>query len=158
MVSINYININEVNKIKETLNDLLNTISEPIKKIPFFKGDNKKQYHLNRYIDDLQSIITNLIPKNSTVYNIWSCIGSEGCYHELHTHSKDKENKEAMILYLNVSDQDGNFIYIDNNKEVNIKPEIGMKISFPVDTLHGSKPQGKGLRQTLNIDYEVNNV
>lgn len=152
-MNISYIDIQTTKQIKRNLNNLLENITEPSNKIPFFQGNNKKQYHLNGYRKDLQFIIDDLTPKDSIVYNIWSCIGSEGCYHDLHQHSKDTEDREAMILYLSVSDKDGDFIYINNDKKFNIKPEIGMKLTFPVDTLHGSTPQGKGFRQTLNIDY-----
>ena len=55
--------------------------------------------------------------------------------------------------------QEGQFYFflLKNNKiEYNeIQPEEGMMIVMPTKTLHGSYPQAKGLRHTLNLDFEI---
>ena len=46
----------------------------------------------------------------------------------------------------------------DNFNEIKyheIQPEKGMMIVMPTKTLHGTYPQPRGLRHTLNLDFGV---
>jgi len=95
-------------------------------------------------------------------YNLvaaWTVIGKENSYHEVHRH-----NNVATVLYLNVPErnmhQSGDFYYFIKDSFNNISCEIispkkGTLIIMPIDLLHGSYPQSKGKRQTLNLDFEM---
>ena len=49
------------------------------------------------------------------------------------------------------------YILLDNNeiKYHELEPVEGMLVIMPTRTLHGSYPQPRGLRQTLNFDFQV---
>ena len=53
----------------------------------------------------------------------------------------------------------GNFYYFlnenDNVSYGSVAPKKGTFIVMPVNLLHGSYPQAKGIRQTLNMDFEI---
>ena len=156
------ISLNKINDYKNIINNLIEGYTET-KNIPTFKG-NKKEYLLNKFLDKLQSIELDLIKliknkinfKNIFSLKAWTCIGSENCYHELHQHNPYSNNKIATITYLDVPKNSGDFHYIENNKTFKIKPEVGTFLMFPNYLLHGSYPQGKGIRQTFNMDFEYN--
>jgi len=102
-------------------------------------------------------------------YNLvaaWTVIGKENSYHEVHRHNERNVNHVATVLYLNVPErnmhQSGDFYYFIKNSLNNISCEIispkkGTLIVMPIDLLHGSYPQSKGIRQTLNLDFEMVN-
>lgn len=100
----------------------------------------------------------------------WTVVGEEGCYHTVHRHNNDRSlNHISTVLYLQIAentekddkDHRGGFYYFDYiNDDINIvtiKPQVGDLFLFPIVMFHGSYPQAKGFRQTLNIDFEIMN-
>lgn len=102
----------------------------------------------------------------------WTVVGQEGSYHTVHTHGDGLVGGLSTVLYLNVpeSDEDSvaNEIYLVLNAKpssryfvddclniVNVKPKDGTLLIFPPHIPHGTYPQSKGIRQTLNIEYEL---
>ena len=134
------------------------------------KGNYSEQYDLFKYKDELKVVIEeikNHLKKidNTVLYNLvaaWTVIGKENSYHTVHRHNQ-KVNHIATVLYLNVPKknihQSGDFYYFlnDNNNisHNRISPNEGTFIVMPIDLLHGAYPQPKGIRQTLNMDFEI---
>lgn len=105
--------------------------------------------------------------------NSWSVTGEEGGYHLIHSHH---ENPLCLssVLYTKVPDKNilsndefdnmsGNIFFVMNSlfdniynkksKTIHILPSVGKLLIFPSWLLHGTYPQSKGTRQTLNINY-----
>lgn len=89
----------------------------------------------------------------------WTVLGKENSYHTVHNHNKKNLNYISTVTYLNVPKKDkGLFYYFFQNEENLehriIEPYKNMVIIMPSWIYHGVYPQGKGLRQTLNLDFE----
>lgn len=122
---------------------------------------------LKPIINTYKMLIFLRLKKRVNPLSAWTVLGAEGCYHTVHRHNKKGLNHLSTVLYLNTAestekdDEDSRgcfyyFEYINNDINiVTIKPEAGDLFIFPIDTYHGSYPQAKGLRQTLNIDFEI---
>lgn len=139
------------------------------------KGFKSKQYELfnNHLLKDNSTIVENIKNsiKNSIYKNFnksyklkllsaWTVLGKENGYHTMHRHNVKEKNHISSILYLNVPKKlFGNFYCVFNkNNEINYfehVPKKGNLIIFPVWIFHGTYPQGKGLRHTLNLDFEI---
>ena len=134
------------------------------------RGDNVKQYDLFEYLNNnpaidkiKEKILLNLdrhlhLKLNTLkLLSAWTVLGYKNSYHELHKHNK-KQNHVSSVLYLNVK-EGGIFYYVyKKNEEIeygSYKPQVGDLITFPVWLWHGSYPQSQGLRQTLNLDFEI---
>ena len=102
-----------------------------------------------------------------TLLNAWSILGDEHSYHSLHKHN-NKTNFISSVIYLTVPKFDdykypgnspGDFYYVyQQDQEIqynNHKPQIGDLLILPVWLWHGTYPQTKGLRQTLNLEFEI---
>jgi hypothetical protein len=135
-------------------------------------GYNVEQYYLieneslfrniqNKVIEQFKRYMNNDFKLKSS----WTILGEENSYHTVHKHH-DAINFIASVLYLEVPPnpdihRSGGFYYFLNRnkgkgiKNLEIYPQIGDLIFMPVHILHGSYPQSKGLRQTLNMDFEV---
>ena len=115
----------------------------------------------NEIINDLKGLEID----NLNLVSSWTVLGQENSYHTMHRHNKP-QNHISTILYLDVPpeptiDQSGDFYFIlrDENKDIQyhqMQPKIGDLIIMNVDIWHGAYPQAKGLRQTLNMDFEIN--
>lgn len=144
------------------------------------KGTNSKQYNLNDNKEDLGKVleyliycVKNLIDNNLTdhrkkglgineliPHNIWTVYGDEGSYHTLHNHHINEDIKLSMVLYLSIPEEDGMFYCVGRDNKCknlirHIIPQVGTILIFPSNLLHGAYPQGKGLRQTFNIDFSI---
>jgi len=113
---------------------------------------------------------------NLNLVSAWTVKGQEHGFHVLHKHDysirshiyEDKTMHIASVTYLSMpepiqeslSRETNNFYCVLNrNGETGYytyKPVVGDIIVFPIWLWHGAYPQSKGLRQTLNIDFEVN--
>jgi hypothetical protein len=139
------------------------------------RGYNSMQYWLSSKKDlftPIQDKVKNEIKSELKEFKIdhlnllsaWTVLGQENSYHTLHYHNKPI-NHISTVLYLDVPpeptlDQPGDFYFLlkDENKDIHynqIRPKVGDLIIMPVHTWHGAYPQAKGLRQTLNMDFEV---
>jgi hypothetical protein len=139
------------------------------------RGGRSKQYDVFNIIknypiinDIKEKILLNLQTclqlkvKNLKLLSAWTVLGHKNSYHLLHNHN-DKKDHIASVLYLKVPDlkskEEGNFYYVyQKNNKTNYgthHPKKGDLIIFPIWLLHGVYPQPKGLRQTLNLDFEI---
>ena len=104
----------------------------------------------------------------------WTVLGDEGSYHTIHDHGP---MNVCSVLYLEVpepqevenehdlwKDKSGQIYFVMHGSSYNnlgvpnfrvfhVSPKKGMLVIFPSWMLHGVYPQGPGLRQTLNIDF-----
>ena len=145
------------------------------------RGENVKQHDLFQYLHDPRyglpllnkiklKIQNALLCENKTIKQInlksaWTVLGYENSFHAIHRHNQKKYNHFASIIYLNVPDindsyRTGEFYAIlQDSKKENFKfthsPKVGDILIFPNWVYHGTVPQSVGLRQTLNIDFEL---
>lgn len=95
----------------------------------------------------------------------WTVVGEEGSYHTVHEHGP---MNICSVTYLEVPEQQegpaGQLYFImhsdgyhplstPNYRVLHVQPKKGMIVIFPSWLLHGVYPQGPGIRQTLNIDF-----
>jgi hypothetical protein len=103
----------------------------------------------------------------------WTVTGEEGSYHTVHEHgpmnvcsvtylkvppappiNEDKlENPVSGQIYFIMHADGYNPLSVPNFRVLHITPQEGMIVIFPSWMLHGVYPQGPGIRQTLNIDF-----
>ena len=140
------------------------------------RGLNAKQYDLYDFKDSISTIVDHVkieLKKifNKPFYNLvaaWTVYSEENSYHLVHRHNYENSNHISSVLYLSIPDninlhQSGNFYYFMKNKDNNISynhitPKLGDLFFLPANMFHGTYPQAKGLRQTLNLDFEVINA
>jgi hypothetical protein len=157
------------------INKILKTKKEENISILSTKGKKSIQYKLTNEFNKennlikIRNLIETLIKKNlNKNFNIncdlklmsaWTVLGKENSYHTVHNHNKKNLNYVSTVTYLNVPKKDkGLFYYFFQNEENLehriIEPNKNMVIIMPSWIYHGVYPQGKGLRQTLNLDFE----
>ncbi|AOO10536.1 hypothetical protein RW03080701_167 [Synechococcus phage S-RIM8] len=122
-------------------------------------------YHSERARNELTPITDIIVKKiketsnqisNADLIAAWTCIGKKGTYHTAHKHNTN--NDLVAVLYLEcpeASYPDGAIYFIENNEVYRHMPETGDLLVFPATTIHGTYPQGEGLRQTLNMDFRI---
>ena len=137
------------------------------------RGSDSKQYLIYEYKDrflEIQESVKKEITRHTGQNNLsllaaWTVLGYENSYHTVHNHN-DPTNHIATVLYLKVPkptiNKGGQFYFFNGDEKGNIryheiKPQEGSLIIMPIHTFHGCYPQAKGLRQTLNMDFEVAN-
>ena len=139
---------------------------------------NIDQYNLIHHIgqtyiiDELSELIFNklqerkLVIKNNELsrQQCWTVIGNEGSYHTVHSHNASFIKAIVCVFYLEVPEKDhedihnrsGNFfMFSRRNQLMEFSPKVGDFLVFPTWIYHGTYPQLKGSRQTLNIDYTI---
>ena len=110
-------------------------------------------------------IKSKIISFDNEIKNIskWTVIGEEGSYHVTHKHNLLNSNVKSAIstvTYLKVpeklnNDPSGKFYaFLRSNELITISPKVGDIFIFPVWIYHGTYPQSKGTRQTLNLDFK----
>lgn len=165
-----------ISNIKEVVNSIVKNLSASeieennlhLKSVSI-KGVDKKQINLLDYKDKLSEVIKAVADKVKKNFNLdyeleldncWTVISNKGSYHELHQHNEQSNNKFSTNLYLELPKDEnvGDYYFVEDNKTYKVKPEIGMLLMVPIHLLHGTYPQGNGVRQTLNIDFlkEIN--
>lgn len=101
----------------------------------------------------------------------WTVVGEENTYHKLHDHSGGFDGFSAVI-YIRVPQLSGTDSYHSNRINfvmhadpyskflvnespniISIDPNVGKILIFPRHMIHGTYPQPKGIRQTLNLEY-----
>lgn len=100
----------------------------------------------------------------------WSVTGVKGSFHKVHDHGL--QNSICTITYTQVpevmNDEEGYVYFIMSNeirsptyssipKAIELKPELGKMIIFPSHMLHGVYPYPDGIRQSFNLDFNINN-
>ena len=172
----------DITGFKDKIDTIVDTIDpEDMNKVST-KGFNSKQFRLWEDREKLSDVIEKI--KDSVIenfkfthnkninkiklVNLWTVYGQENSYHKLHYHINFKNTNKALnhistVTYLSVAEknihQSGNFhfVYLKNNQVCyeEIDAKKGNILIMPVRIWHGSYPQGKGLRQTLNLDFEI---
>ena len=172
----------DVAGFKDKIDTIVDTIDpEDMNKVST-KGFNSKQFRLWEDREKLSDVIEKI--KDSVIenfkfthnkninkiklVNLWTVYGQENSYHKLHYHINFKNTNKALnhistVTYLSVAEknihQSGNFhfVYLKNNQVCyeEIDAKKGYILIMPVRIWHGAYPQGKGLRQTLNMDFEI---
>ena len=91
-------------------------------------------------------------------------MGEDGGYHRIHHHNHGNKDCDriAVVVYLKVPDNNigdiFNILHKNNGEAIDVvetTPEEGNILNFPKQVLHGTYPQSKGLRQTLNFDFNL---
>ena len=162
----------DITGYKKTLNGIVNNIPPSLKKYRSTKGFNSKQYLLHEYQDKFLKIQEDVkiqikthanIKNNLNLIAAWTVLGYEDSYHVVHKHN-EPTNHVASVLYLKVPkptiNKGGQFYFFIRDKNSNItyheiKPKEGSLIIMPIHIFHGAYPQARGLRQTLNMDFEI---
>ena len=135
-------------------------------------GKNAKQYPLfdrlkhHTMINKVKKIISLNLEKhlgykinNLKLLSAWTVLGYKNTYHTLHRHNS-KKNHVSSVIYLKVPKSDKHSFYYlhQQNEEIfceRLNPKEGNIFIFPVWLWHGVYPQSeRGLRQTLNLDFE----
>ena len=165
----------KIEKIKQKIKQVIKKQSPIDLKGKSTKGLKSKQYELfnnfllkdnSNVVKDIKDFIKNSINKNFNknyslkLVSAWTILGKENGYHTMHKHNNKEKNHISSVLYLNVPKKiSGNFYCVfKKNDEINYfdhAPKNGELIIFPVWIFHGTYPQGKGLRHTLNLDFEI---
>jgi hypothetical protein len=101
------------------------------------------------------------------VHSGWTMAGDDGSYQSIHQHGI---GQICTVTYLDVPESDpqttdGSIYFVLHGEPfnefsnpvmryLNLKPKVGMMVTFPSWILHGVYPQGPGLRRTINIDFK----
>lgn len=127
------------------------------------------------FLNNLPQLKEKLNGKKLKFLSSWLVCGNEGSYHTLHQHNPSTDGGDsftntfniATVLYLDVPkhnstdsfDLEGDMYFMTLRdgyiKKNVITPEEGDFIIMPTYLWHGVYPQKKGLRRTLNMDFEV---
>jgi hypothetical protein len=136
------------------------------------QGKDSKQFYiensqeLNPIVQDIKKVInTSLKDFDLKLLSAWTVYGEKYGFHKIHRHNHENNNHLATVLFLDVPkivepDLCGNLFFITRDKYNNLEykefsPKIGDFFIFPIHVLHGTYPQSEGIRQTLNLDFEV---
>ena len=109
-----------------------------------------------------------LMPHNWTnlhACSAWTVVGDEGSYHTIHDHGpnnicsvtylkvpKEQESPAGQIFFVMHADPYSP-LSVPTFRVFHIQPQENMIVIFPSWMQHGVYPQGPGIRQTLNIDF-----
>jgi len=157
--------INKILKTKEKEN-ISNLSTKGKKSIQYtLTNEFNKENNLIKIRNLIETLIKKNLNKNFNIncdlklMSAWTVLGKENSYHTVHNHNKKNLNYVSTVTYLNVPKKDkGLFYYFFQNEENLehriIEPNKNMVIIMPSWIYHGVYPQGKGLRQTLNLDFE----
>ena len=161
-----------INKFLEEMKKCKTTpVKDDLLKSKSTQGINSFQIELTN-IDELSKLFLEAMKgvietNNLKPTSCWSVSGEEGSYHRIHRHMPfngedvEKTNRISTILYLDtppktrVADGDFYFVIKENNeiKSYSIEPKVGDFIVMSANVFHGTYPQSKGLRRTLNMDF-----
>lgn len=168
------IDTKEVTKLSRFINNKIKKLDDINLEPKSTRGVNSKQFDLLKTfkkdpskIDVIKEKVIFYINKNFNkkvnpiIQSAWTVLGQENSYHLPHKHNSYDKMHVASVLYLNTpkhtDDEAGNFYWFFRKDNEIIfyhhKPRKGDLIIFPVWIWHGTFPQNKGLRQTLNVDY-----
>ena len=175
----------QVSKTKELVNQWIKNLPRTDLKKLSTRGRNSRQYNLKNIFEQEQSfqfILENCIQKiteefekrngdnpSLSLNNAWTVIGHVNSFHAVHRHKNNPENTISTVMYLSAPPKDlndpklmdrGEFYYVINNKDNrllfnSVYPRTNDFFIFPCWIWHGTYPQIKGIRQTLNIDFNV---
>ena len=154
--------------LKEHTDTLIKNLNTEDLKQKSTRGFLSKQYNLKS--SDLNPLNKHILPllknnfENYDFLNVsaWAVYGEEYGYHKIHRHNGPDVKDICTVTYLMVPEPNFNFsgdvFFVlrdfDNELEsIVLTPEEGDVFIFPSHLLHGTTPQPKGTRQTLNLDF-----
>jgi len=155
-------NLKNCKEVKELIDKVVRTVDEgDIVKEGEKSTVNGLQYQLYNkkneikpISDSVKDIIENIFLVEVELCSCWTIYGKEGTYHTIHNHNNNDDI--ATVLYLETTKESfphGSFYFVHENNVYSRNPKPGDLYIFPVTLLHGVYPQGRGLRQTLNMDF-----
>ena len=175
-------NLNNLPKLKEGYSTMGENVEQYwlIKKTSNFYFRNKDFEDIKKeYKDNVLNRLkkSNLLNEKLKNLNIsdrssWSVIGEENSFHIAHSHNDGVFDGISTILYLNVPESNvenscknnlflimdsgpNNQLYNSSSNIIHVNPEVGKLLIFPSWIIHGTYPQSKGIRQTFNVDYQL---
>lgn len=177
---ITHLKLQNTDNIKNNIDEILKTKKEvDLGGDHYSTSKESRQFMLFEHRHDellvpVIDFIKNLVEQNRGVNlklsGAWTVLGQENGYHTVHRHNMTSLEELCTVLYLesplNTPEQDtdgkGAFYYFDyENSHLMCKhflPTKGDLLIFPAYMLHGSYPQAKGLRQTLNLDFSIHGL
>jgi|TARA_R100000081_G_C4752883_1_gene135397 hypothetical protein len=150
-----FISEEETDKIKTLVNSIAPDCPWPNWYSSTVKGTD---YHLMDKSDELCDIIPMyeaIMERKLRLRNAWTVYGQEGSYHLIHRHHFSADFI-CTVLFLDtsgISTPNGDFYAVLNNDVYQYSPQKGDLLIFSSDVCHGTYPQVKGLRHTLNLDF-----
>jgi len=150
-----YISDKLTDNIKSIVDELTKTCAEPSWKKSTVKGKDFVLIEKKKELRSIVEIYERLLSKQLDLHNAWTVYGEEGTYHTLHRHSIVPDFI-CTVLFLEtqgVSAPNGDFYAVLNNEGYQFTPRKGDILFFSSDVFHGTYPQVKGLRHTLNMDF-----
>lgn len=166
--------IEDVAEIKKNVDSITENMTASNDEGLSTKGQYSKQYAFIDFFDtrfvrinkEVQDILKMHIKENFSIWEAWTIYGYQYGYHTLHNHKYKKPHADiCTVTYLDVPTKHMHFtgetflLLRDKNNDIHpftFEPKIGDIYIFPSHILHGTYPQDKGLRQTLNLDYNIN--
>lgn len=152
-----FISEEETNNIKTLIDNISKECPWPNWYTSTVKGND---FHLMEKKNELCGIINiyeTVLEKKLEIQNAWTVYGQEGSFHQIHRHHANP-SFICTVLFLEtqgVSTPNGDFYAVLNNEVYQYSPCKGDMLIFSSDVCHGTYPQVKGLRQTLNIDFRI---
>ena len=145
----------QTDSIKRVVDDLILNSPTPNWHTSTVNGE---EYHLiNNDLSDIIPTYEEVIGSKLNPKNAWTVYGEEGTYHTIHRHHETPDFL-CTVLFLEtigVSSPNGDFYAVLNNGVYQFSPTKGDLLVFSSDVCHGTYPQVKGLRHTLNIDFDI---
>lgn len=135
------------------------------------KGLNSSQYELKEHLQKFYDIgmLCQEMLNLSKIFrgkvfvrpaNGWTIYGNEDGFHTVHRHNQQTIGHVAAVIYLSESrnsfHKSGKFFIFAGNRVNEHDPKEGDILMFPNHLYHGSYPQGPGIRQTLNLEFQLN--
>jgi len=135
------------------------------------RGFNSTQFDLYEQRSQFEEVINmvkyelcKLDLKSYNLLSAWTVIGKENGYHMVHNHNMVAQDHVSTVLYLkmpkksNMHQSSRFYYFLNDGNKINYHhflPVEGNLVIMPVHILHGAYPQAKGIRQTLNLDFEI---
>lgn len=148
-----FISDTEADEVKSVIDGLVSNCQ----KVSWYPSTvNGEDYHLlDQDLSDIIPLYERTIGRKLELKNAWTVYGQEGTYHQIHRHSESSDFI-CTVLFLDtsgVSSPNGDFYAVLNNDVYQYSPTKGDILIFSSDVCHGTYPQVKGLRHTLNLDF-----
>ena len=165
--------IEDITEIKKNVDSITENMTPQKDEGLSTKGQYSKQYVISDFSDkrfeqinkEVQDVLKMHFTENFRIWEAWTIYGYQYGYHTLHNHKYKKPHADiCTVMYLDVPSRHTHFtgetflLLRDKNNDIHpftFEPKIGDIYIFPVHVFHGTYPQDKGLRQTLNLDFEV---
>ena len=154
-LSERYISDADADEIKNIVDGIAKDSPSPEWYSSTIGGDDFHLMPRQEELDDIIDHYEHILGRELQLLNAWSVYGDEGNFHLVHRHHKFPKYI-CTVLFLDtegVQSPHGDFYAVLNNNVYQFSPQKGDLLIFSSDVCHGTYPQVKGLRQTLNMDF-----